>query len=60
MFSPSTLIETMPIWRNTDVLGQRGRGKVNRFRPTHYDIGMSLHCDYGLYRPTCTTGDVIQ
>ena len=28
---------------NTDVLWQIGRGKVNRSRPTHYDIGMSLH-----------------
>ena len=28
---------------NTDVLGQNGRGKVNRSRLTHFDIGMSLH-----------------
>ena len=33
----------MPISGNTDVLGQNGWGKVNRSRPTHYDIGMSLH-----------------
>ena len=33
-------------------------GKMNRYRPTHYDIGMSLHYAYGLYRPT--TVDVIQ
>ena len=33
----------MPIRGNTDVLGQNGRGKVNRSRPTHYGIGMSLH-----------------
>ena len=25
IFSPSTLIETLPIWGNTDVLGQNGR-----------------------------------
>ena len=37
------LINTMPIWENTDVLGQNGGGKVNRTGPTHYDIGMSLH-----------------
>ena len=41
--SRSTLIDTMPIWGNTDASGQNGRGKVNRSRPTHYDIGMSLH-----------------
>ena len=35
-----------------DILGkhgcleQNGRGKVNRSRPTHYDIGMSLHYAY--------------
>ena len=28
----------MPIWGNTDVLGQNSRGKVNRSRPTYYDI----------------------
>ena len=27
----------------TDVLGQNGRGKVNRSGPTHYDICMGLH-----------------
>ena len=44
MFSPFTLIDSMPIiWGNTDVLGQNGRGKVNRSKPTHNDIGMSLH-----------------
>ena len=32
----------MPIWGNTDVLDQNFRGKVNRSKPTHYDIGMSL------------------
>ena len=42
-FSPFTLIDTMSIWENTDVMGQNGRGKVNRSRPTHYDIGMGLH-----------------
>ena len=26
-----------------DVLGQNGRGKVSRSRPTHNGIGMSLH-----------------
>ena len=36
----------MPIWGNTDVLGQNDRGKVNRSRPTHYGIGMSLHYGY--------------
>ena len=40
MFSISTLIDTTPIWGNTDVLGQNDRGKVSR--STHYDIGMSL------------------
>ena len=29
--------------RNTDVLGQNGWGKVNRFRPTHYGIGISQY-----------------
>ena len=33
----------MPIWGNTDILGQNGRGKVNRSKPTGYDIGMNLH-----------------
>ena len=42
-FSPSTVLDTMPVWGNTDVLGQNGRGKVNRSGPTHYDISMSLH-----------------
>ena len=32
----------MPIWGNTDVLGQNDRGKVNRSRPTHYDIGSGV------------------
>ena len=48
----------MPSCGNTDVLGQNGRGKVNRSRPTHYGIGMSLHYRKSLYRPT--TVDVIQ
>ena len=47
----------MPIWGNRDVLRQNDRGKVNRSRPTHYDIGMSLHYAYRLYRPA--TVDVI-
>ena len=43
----------MPTWGKTDVLGQNGRGKVNRSRPpTHYNIGVSLHYSQGLYRPT--------
>ena len=48
----------MPIWGNTTVLWQSGWDKVNRSRPTHYDIGMSLHYVYGLHRPT--TVNVIQ
>ena len=35
-------------------LGQNGRGKVNRSRPTYYDIDMDIH----LHRPT--TVEVIQ
>ena len=35
IFSPSTIIDTMPIWGNTDVLVQNGRGKVNRSRPIY-------------------------
>ena len=58
MFSISTLIDTTPIWGNTDVLGQNGRGKVNRSTASHYGIGMSLPYAQGLYRPT--TVDVIQ
>ena len=27
--------DTIPIWGNTDVLGQNGLGKVNRSRPTN-------------------------
>ena len=38
----------MPIWGNTDVVGQNGGGKVNQSRPTHYDIGMNLRH----WRPT--------
>ena len=37
----------IPIWGNTEVLGQIGRGKVNRPGPTHYDIGMSLDYAHG-------------
>ena len=48
----------MPTLGNTDVLGQNGRGKVNRSRPTHYDICISLHYAWGVYRPT--TIDCIQ
>ena len=33
----------MPIWGDTDVLSQNGWVKLNRSRPTHYDIDMSLH-----------------
>ena len=33
----------MPIWGNTDVLGQNGRGKVNQSGRTHYDTDMSQH-----------------
>ena len=32
----------MPIWGNTGVLGQNGWGKVNRSRPTYYDIDMDI------------------
>ena len=49
----------MPILGDTDVLGENGQGKVNRSKPTHYDIGMSLHYAYGLYRPTTLTVDAI-
>ena len=50
----------MPISGNTDVLGENCRGKMNRSRPTHYGIDMSLHYAVciGLNRPT--TVDVIQ
>ena len=48
----------MPIWGYMGVLGQNGRGKENRSRPTHYDIGMSLHDAHRDYRPT--TVDCIQ
>ena len=41
-----------------DVLGQNDRRGLNRSRHTHYDIGISLHYAYGLYRPT--TANVIQ
>ena len=47
MFSPSTLIDAIPSWGYTDVVGQKGSGKVNQSRPTHYDIGMTLHYAYG-------------
>ena len=30
----------MPIWGNTGVLRQNGRGEVNRSRPAYYDIDM--------------------
>ena len=36
-------MDTMPICVNTVVLGQNSRGKVNPSRPTHYDIGKSVH-----------------
>ena len=32
----------MPIWGNTGVMGQNGRGKMNRSRPTYYDIDIDL------------------
>ena len=48
----------MAILGTTGVLGQYIRGKVNRSSPTYYDIDMTLHYVYGLYRPT--TMDVIQ
>ena len=48
----------MPIWGNTGVLEQNDRGKVNRSRPTYYDIDMDIQYVCGLNRPT--TVDVIQ
>ena len=36
----------MLIWGNTDVLGPNDQGRVNRSRPTHYDIGMNLGLIY--------------
>ena len=50
----------MPISGNTDVLGQNGRGKMNRSRLTRYGIGMSLHYAQGLYVASSTTVDVVQ
>ena len=50
----------MPIWGNTDVVGQNSQVKVNRSGPTHYDIGMSLHYAYGVYRSTYHSIEVIQ
>ena len=44
----------MPIWGNTGALGQNGRGKVNRSRPTYYNRDKDIH----LHR--LTTVDVIQ
>ena len=32
----------MPIWGNTGVMGQNGRGKVNQSKPTYYDTDMDL------------------
>ena len=58
IYSPFTFINTMPICGITGVLGQSSRSKVNRSRPTYYDIDMDLHYVLRLYRPT--TVDVIQ
>ena len=37
----------MPIWGNTDVLGQNSRGKINQSKATYYDIDMNLYYAYG-------------
>ena len=49
----------MAIWGNSKVSGQNDRGKVNRSRPTHYDISMSSHYDHGLYTYRYTTVNII-
>ena len=50
----------MPIWGNTDVVRQNGQVKANRSGPTHYDIDISLHYAYGVYRSTYHSIEVIQ